>query len=351
MKRQAFGGAVVLVAALVWAVLATSSATADRSAYVMRDLGSFGGTVALANAINDKGQVVIARGTEASDTAPRTSTRSLVWENGRVRWLGTLAGGATTASAINGRGQVVGESVVGGIPHAFLWQDGKMRDIGVLGGNPGFGTLALNGRGEVVGARISKGGAPRAFVWRNGRMLDLGTLGGPMSVAYGISERGQVVGVSDTVSGVTHPFLWQNGKMRDIATPTDGVRLIWASAISDKGQVAGAGGRIVGKDSVDEKTIRAHLWSNGKITDLGTLPGFPFSTAGAINNRGQIVGIAQAKKDKPRAFLWENGRMTDLGGNATVTTFAKAINERGQIVGGALIGGHLHAVLWTPTGG
>ena len=56
------------------------------------------------------------------------------------------------------------------------------------------------------------------FVWQDGKMTDLGTLGGRSSRPRAINERGQVVGESVTASGETHPFLWQNGKMTDLGT-------------------------------------------------------------------------------------------------------------------------------------
>jgi probable HAF family extracellular repeat protein len=349
----------IVVAALVSAAVPAGFAAADRSGYVMRDLGTFGGTGSLAYGINDSGRVVIVRGAGASMAAQIASSRSLVWRNGRVRWLGTLAGKATIAAAINERGQVAGVSRARGLTHAFLWQNGRMRDLGAIGGElTEDRALALNDKGEVAGTRVLRGGVasrsgtPRAFLWRGGKLLDLGTLGGEFvaSAAYGINARGQVVGISTGAGeGVAHPFLWQNGSMRDIASPSDGVQLLWAWAINDRGQVAALGGRVAG-DEVNERTLRAYLWQDGTITNLGVLRGFARSTPTAINDRGQVVGFAIAANGARRAFLWQNGRMTDLGGNANGSTFAMGINERDQIVGAAIIDGNPHAVLWTKRG-
>jgi probable HAF family extracellular repeat protein len=52
--------------------------------------------------------------------------------------LGTLGDGYTIseALAVNDRGQVAGYSMLAGLgpEHAFLWQHGRMRDLGTLGG-------------------------------------------------------------------------------------------------------------------------------------------------------------------------------------------------------------------------
>jgi probable HAF family extracellular repeat protein len=48
-----------------------------------------------------------------------------------------------------------------------------------------------------------------AFLWEKGKMTDLGTLpGGDYGIAGSINDRGQVVGLSKTASGEFHAFLW-----------------------------------------------------------------------------------------------------------------------------------------------
>ena len=78
------------------------------------------------------------------------------------------------------------------------------------------------------------------------------------------------------------------------------------------------------------------------ITDLGTLPGGDFSVAEGINARGQVVGESNTASGATHAFLWEDGRMTDLG-TLPGGGEAHGINARGQVVGHS----NGHAVLWS----
>ena len=76
-----------------------------------------------------------------------------------------------------------------------------MRDLGTLpGGYYSFAT-AINLRGQIAGVsennRIDPAfGYPefRAVLWENGRIRDLGTLGGTSSFATSMNDWGQVIG-------------------------------------------------------------------------------------------------------------------------------------------------------------
>src|SRR6266849_5364546 len=82
-------------------------------------------------------------------------------------------------------------------------------DLGTLGRRyRDSGASAINERGQVVGASGTASGKQHAFLWQNGKMTDLGTLGGRGSHPRAINGRGQVVGDSATASGKQHAFLW-----------------------------------------------------------------------------------------------------------------------------------------------
>ena len=85
------------------------------------------------------------------------------------------------------------------------------------------------------------------------------------------------------------------------------------------------------------------------MKDLGTLGG-PHSSARAISDRGQIVGMSYITLSEYHAYLWtETGGMTDLGTLPGGTlSFALNINNLGQVVGwSTTASGQRHAVLWT----
>lgn len=72
------------------------------------------------------------------------------------------------------------------ISHVFRWQDGKLHDLGALPGSSNSSTASeINERGEIAG--LSSNGKidlltgaleTRAVLWTDGKVLDLGTLGG-----------------------------------------------------------------------------------------------------------------------------------------------------------------------------
>ena len=79
-----------------------------------------------------------------------------------------------------------------------------------------------------------------------------------------------------------------------------------------------------------ENLYHAFSWSNGTMTDLGTLGG-DFSEGLAINSSGEVVGWAQTKAGIGDPFLFNGRTMTDL--TSLGVLHAYGINDSGQIAG------------------
>jgi len=80
----------------------------------------------------------------------------------------------------------------------------KVQELGTLGGDSY--ASAINDSGQVVGYSHPANGAPHAFLYKDDKMTDLGTLGGTSSYAYDINNSGQVVGWSHNSSDAIVPL-------------------------------------------------------------------------------------------------------------------------------------------------
>lgn len=296
------------------------------------------------------------------------------WQRGALTDLGTLPGGhGAFAIWSNDRGQVVGLSDNGqvdpdlGVPEGIgvLWDsNNRITNLGTLGGTQSLAAI-INARGQAIGVAANAIPDPlslfgwatqtRAVLWTNGKIQDLGTLGGTDASASYINDNGQIAGNSyiDLLAScpfdfpvTTHPFLWESGKMTDLGTL--GGNCAGTVKINNRGQIAGT------STMPGDFTDHPFLWQHGSMTDLGTLGG-TFGIANSLNEGGDVVGVATTPDDEQaHAFFWRNGVMADLGsvGNDGCS-IAHSVNERGQVVGTSLKCAdfvELHGFLWQPGG-
>lgn len=220
--------------------------------------------------INNSGEIV------GSVSISNGVAHGFAYQNGSITDLGN----GFAAMAVNNRGDIAGQirSFQLTVDPA-LYHDGQAQDLGTLGGASGSAT-AINDLDEIVGwCETVSNTEPHAFLYRQGRMQDLGAFGalpaiagvrGPISYsyAYAINDWGEIVGVSSTTNG-SDAFLYANGTMLDlndlvkltqINGPTDRpippgrshsppgfVNLFAAYGINDFGQIVGEGNYWDGK--------------------------------------------------------------------------------------------------------
>lgn len=157
---------------------------------------------------------------------------------------------------------------------------------------------------------------------------------------------------------IVHSFQWKNGRMTDLGA-LPGANSSCVSHISGDGLIAGQSENGAIDPITGWPEAQAVLWKHGQVINLGTLGGNE-SFSIAVNNRGQVVG--QAANDTPdlfpfpgfgqqaRAFLWENGVMHDLGTLGGPDAFAIDINDRGQVLGFSFVNSIPNSTTGFPTG-
>jgi probable HAF family extracellular repeat protein len=294
-----------------------------------------------------------------------TIARAFRFKDGRIEDLGALPGNHSSAMfQVNGSGTGAGMSETDEIDpftgwpveHATIFKNGRVIDLGSLPGGYESQAISITDSGQVAGfaqtgvedpvSIFGWGGQTRSFVWRDGRMTDIGTLGGPDAVMTWQNARGQIAGTSYTnatpkeITGMPtlHPYLWTRGKMRDLGS--------FGGAMSETNWVNDAG-EVVGWSSLTgDESFHPYLWDGARLRDLGTLGG-SFGAANHNNAAGRVVGWATVTDDETaHAFLWKHGEMTDLSGAASPDcTVAESLNDRDQVVGETC--DESSALLWT----
>ncbi|MFQ5808035.1 MAG: hypothetical protein ACE5JM_00325 [Armatimonadota bacterium] len=345
MQRRAISVGIVVVC--VVAVIGAASAQLPR--YLVKDLGTLGGSASYGEGMNDAGQVA------GHSRMPGDQVlHGFVHDGITLHDVPPLGGPSSGLRDINNGGRAVGWAHdSNGYGHAILYDVGTQTttDLGNLGG-VNAGAHAINDPGDVVGYSLTTFGEYHAFLLpAGGTMIDLGTLGGTWSEALGINDIGQVVGKSRTTPGSyqSHAFFWEGGPLIDLGTL--GGSYSNANDINNLGQV-------VGRSSTGSAG-RAFVWSKlSPMTSLGTLGG-PSSEAYAIDDFGHVVGASQIAGGSQHAFLYDLAAATmyDLNDFLAPASShwrlieAYDINSSGQIAGwGHNLYAGFRAFLASPTG-
>jgi probable HAF family extracellular repeat protein len=310
---------------------------------------------------NAQGRAIIGTGSAAWTGGNRMSQPSQpqqqTWfapietNNDNVRYkvvpIGVLPGKTTSfltvVRGVNNLEHVTGYSYVytGNIfltGQGFIWQNGKLKALPLLGGWPGAFAFGINDLDQVVGAANNMDGSGNilqtAVLWDHGRPVNLGALhSGWNSEASDVNIWGVVVGASGAPAGVSDentPVVWYGGTVHALPLlPGE------AGGVAEEINALGV---IAGWQTSDTNVIPCLWYWNGNgytAVNLGSLGG-DFGQAFGINNLIQAVGYSLFSGNiHGPGFLWDYRHglqpLPLLPPDTDATVFN--INDLGQIVG------------------
>jgi probable HAF family extracellular repeat protein len=195
-------------------------------------------------------------------------------------------------------------------------------------------------------------------------LVDPGTLGGPQSAlnlpAVPLAQDGTLLGTADTTTTdtdypnvnpfitnrpdgeLTHAFAWRNGKLTDLgALPGNNSSAVFE--VNGKGVGVGMSETAVTDPFTGWPADNAVMFKNDKMINLGTLPGGYESQATDINDWGQVSGFASngipdrfsllGWGTQTRSFTWQNGAMRDIGTLGGPDALMSISNQLGEMTG------------------
>lgn len=266
----------------------------------------------------------------------------------------------SNASAISNDGKVAGTYEVAGIGiRGYVYENGATTTLNVLPNHDTGSAYAVSEMSPpiIVGYSANTIIGPTAAVcWQRGNVVPLSLPIGPNSSASGVNSQGQICGWMGGSVFDRHAFLWSRGRTTDLGAIPGGSTSS-ASAINNLSQVCGSG--VMRDPSGSGTLVRSFFWSSGVMTPIGVLPGFRNSGASDLNDDSIVVGSCNGGTapypDAIHAFVWRDGALRDLNSmvpsnTSLVFQYARAINSTGQIACEAFDSttGEIVAALLTP---
>jgi len=239
----------------------------------------------------------------------------------------------------------------------------------------GIVSVAIAAAGVVAAAGSARATAVKRYPYT---LVDTGTFGGPSSFldlpGVPVTSQGTLLGQADVSTRdsdypdcqppggcadryIQQAFTSQNGRLADLgALPGQN-----SSAIFE--QNSGGVGVGFSEDGLTDPFTKtaasvAVMFENGKVVNLGALPGGYESAALSIDNAGQVAGFSSngirdryacsLLRDTPplfastapcgwstqvRAVLWRHGVISDLGTLGGPDATVSAQNDQGEIAG------------------
>jgi probable HAF family extracellular repeat protein len=225
-----------------------------------------------------------------------------------------------------------------------------------------------------AGARSDRGGQSGPPQRPSYVFVDPGTFGGPLNFlnwpGIPVTDNGVLVGAADTtIVDTDYPefssdpvlaqaFAWRDGRLTNLgALPGNNSSGVFA--MNNRGVGAGYSENGLVDPSTGGPAVNAVLFRDGRVVNLGTLAGGYESFAFTISDRGDVAGFASNGIADPfsmfgwptqtRAFFWRHGVMRDIGTLGGPDSAPEWLNARGQVVGESYTNSTPNAATGIPT--
>ena len=153
-------------------------------------------------------------------------------------------------------------------------------------------------------------------------------------------------------------FAWRDGRLINLgALPGNNSSGVFA--MNNRGVGAGYSENGLVDPRTGGPAVNAVLFKHGRVVNLGTLAGGYESFAFSINDRGDVAGFASNGIADPfsmlgwptqtRAFVWRHGVMRDIGTLGGPDSAPEWLNARGQVVGESYTNSTPNAATGIPT--
>ena len=315
--------------------------------YVLVELGG-----RRANNISESGQIVGNK-----DFAPGLR-HGAFWPSNRSAPidLGTLPSLRSNALAINPRHEIVGYAFNEdfSVERPLFWASPNSAPDELPGLPAGLLGEAydINPSGQVVGQFFNADFSVNpAVFWPNSKAapIYLHVLSNELfaSAATSINASGNILGDACDQSAIEcHAVFWADSTSTPVALASPGGEFIYSFVVFPSHAINGAGNMVGYAYTPGFVSTRATFWasSSSPAVILSTPGEFTNTIAAGISDNGQIVGYAYNEDfSRSRAFLWPSATSQGIdlttffpaGSNWDLdSTFAIAVNNRGEIVGG-----------------
>jgi probable HAF family extracellular repeat protein len=285
--------------------------------------------------------------------------------------LGSLGGNISYANAINASGAVVGSSVTSaGETRAFRWTlAGGMVNLGALPGDEGSIATDIDNQGRVLGVSFS-GVTSHPVTWDATGVIHPLML--PFTVPAGFdavdpadlpNARGQFLGTAHVADlcCTTDAALFYSAEtglinLRTLGEASGIDPTVFGNFAYNDAVALNEGGTVLGLGGFED-AWRPFLWSpTGGFHLLGVPPASaPYQPAVVglgLNNADEVVGWFQSRSSEGGpggTFRWSPKKGYTVLSNGFIDN-AAAINDKGDAVGNVFIGTAYNAVAWTPSG-